>query len=376
MQRAIEAALRLAAVPYQVVAGLEFYQRREIKDLIAYLRLAVNPNDDVAFLRVVNTPTRGIGDTSLARLGALAGERDLPLAKVLDDDEAIGSIRGRARSGLADFRSLLQRLGDAASVDAAVALDLVLAELDVPRWLSEMDDGSGAQDREANVDELRVYAADFDALAAEREGGGGLRGFLQEIALVSDADGGGGSADQVRLMTLHAAKGLEFPLVVLAGVEEELLPHGRALMDAADPMLAEEEERRLFYVGVTRAERHLVLTHAGYRSMFGSGRLASPSRFLGEIPRELCTGAAHGRSGAETDSHGREDEGEDEVLGTFEDPGAGLTVGDLVQHGHFGRGRIRALVGSGVNARATVEFTGAGTRQLLLQYAKLERLGR
>ena len=373
MQRAIEAALRLEAIPYQVIAGLEFYQRREIKDLVAYLRLAVNPADDVAFLRVVNTPSRGIGETSLERLVAFAAARRVPLVKALEDEAALEGIRGRARSSLLGFRELVVRLGDVRELDAGVALDLVLEELDRPRWMAEMDDGEGTQDREANVEELRAYADEFDRLHANA----GLRGFLEDIALVADADGEESSGDQARLMTLHAAKGLEFPFVVIAGVEEELLPHGRALAEAVDEDQVVEEERRLFYVGLTRAERHLVLTHAGYRGFFGGGRPASPSRFLDELPAASFEAEdPRGPGGARARSADPAERRAEEVaaLGAFDAPGVKLAVGDLVQHAHFGRGRITALVGSGVNARATVAFTGAGTKQLLLQYAKLERL--
>jgi DNA helicase-2/ATP-dependent DNA helicase PcrA len=371
MQRALEAALRLEAVPYQVVAGLEFYQRREIKDLVAYLRLALNPSDDVAFLRVVNTPSRGIGETSLARLAAFASARGVPLSRALDDDAVYEEIRGRARSGLVAFRELLRRIAELRTLDAGVALDLVLQELDQPRWLAEMDEGEGVQDRAANVEELRAYADEFDRLHESA----GLRGFLEDVALVADADGGTPGGDQVRLMTLHAAKGLEFRFVVLAGVEEELLPHGRALAEALDQRAVIEEERRLFYVGITRAERRLLITHATYRAFFGGGRAAAPSRYLAEIPDELCEGRGQVGSAARHDPLARAAE-EREVLGTFDAPGCKLAAGDHVLHQVFGRGRILQLVGSGVNARATVAFATAGTKQLLLQYANLTRLDR
>jgi DNA helicase-2/ATP-dependent DNA helicase PcrA len=361
----------LDAVPYQVVAGLEFYQRREIKDLVAYLRLALNPADDVAFLRVVNTPTRGIGETSLERLTAYASARGIALARALDDDAALDGIRGRARSSLVAFRELLRRIADARNLDAGVAIDLVIEELDVPRWLGEMDDGEGVQDRAANVEELRAYAGEFDRLHASS----GLRGFLQDIALVADADGGAAAGDQVRLMTLHAAKGLEFAFVVVAGVEEELLPHGRALQEAADQRAAIEEERRLFYVGLTRAERRLLLTYTTYRGFFGGARPATPSRFLDEIPSELIEGHGHGRAAAHPTREDREAE-EREVLGAFESSDSALAEGDLVQHELFGRGRVTQLAGKGVNARATVAFVSAGSKLLLLQYAKLTRLDR
>ncbi|QDV06215.1 ATP-dependent DNA helicase PcrA [Planctomycetes bacterium Poly30] len=362
LQRAIEAALRYDAVPYQVVAGLEFYQRKEIKDLVALLRLALNPADDVAFVRVVNTPARGVGDTSLARLAHFAQERGLSMANALGEADALNEIRGRAKKGLAEFAGALEELALARELDAAVALDVVLESLDVDRWLAEMDDGSGTADRAANVEEFRAFASDYD----ERSPEGKLRGFLEEVALVSDTDAYEGDEDRVKLMTLHACKGLEFRFVAIAGVEDELLPHERAVDEAADPDVAIEEERRLFYVGITRAKERLLVTYTTYRSFFGGGRPVLPSRYLRELPE------------AEIEGVGPE-EREEEALGAF-DPakgaGAGLEVGAIVMHPHFGRGKIEQLTGAGINARATVDFVREGRKQLLLQYASLERLDR
>ena len=360
LQRAIETALRYDSVPYQVVAGLEFYQRKEIKDVVAYLRLALNPADDVAFVRVVNTPSRGVGDTSLARLASFAAERGLSLSAALRDPLALEAIRGRAKKGLAVFAELMEELAPARELDAAVALDLVLEAIDVDRWMAELDDGTSTVDRAANVEELRAFAADYDS----RQPDGKLRGMLEEVALVADTDAYEGDEDRVKLMTLHACKGLEFPFVVIAGAEDELLPHERAVDEAEDPDIAIEEERRLFYVGITRAMKRLLITHTTFRSFYGGGRPTLPSRYLRELPEGDVAGVGP-------------EEREEEALGAFdpaEGTGAGLTVGELVQHPHFGRGRIEALAGAGINARATVVFNSAGRKQLLLQYASLERL--
>ena len=360
LQRAIETALRYDSVPYQVVAGLEFYQRKEIKDVVAYLRLALNPADDVAFVRVVNTPSRGVGDTSLARLASFAAERGLSLTDALRDPLALEAIRGRAKKGLASFAELMEELAPARELDAAVALDVVLEAIDVDRWMAELDDGTSNVDRAANVEELRAFAADYDS----RQPDGKLRGMLEEVALVADTDAYEGDEDRVKLMTLHACKGLEFPFVVIAGAEDELLPHERAVDEAEDPDTAIEEERRLFYVGITRAMRRLLITHTTFRSFYGGGRPTLPSRYLRELPEDDVAGVGP-------------EEREEEALGAFdpsEGSGAGLTVGELVQHPHFGRGRIEALAGAGINARATVVFNSAGRKQLLLQYASLERL--
>lgn len=360
LQRAIETALRHDSVPYQVVAGLEFYQRKEIKDVVAYLRLALNPADDVAFVRVVNTPSRGVGDTSLARLASFAADRGLSLTAALQDPLALEAIRGRAKKGLAAFAELMEELAPARELDAAVALDVVLEAIDVDRWLAELDDGTSTVDRAANVEELRAFAADYDS----RQPDGKLRGMLEEVALVADTDAYEGDEDRVKLMTLHACKGLEFPFVVIAGAEDELLPHERAVDEAEEPDTAIEEERRLFYVGITRAMKRLLITYTTFRSFYGGGRPTLPSRYLRELPEGDVAGVGP-------------EEREEAALGAFEPSegsGAGLAVGELVQHPHFGRGRIEALAGAGINARATVIFHSAGRKQLLLQYASLERL--
>ena len=360
MQRALESALRLAHVPYQVVGGVEFYQRREIRDLVSFLRLIVNPVDNIAFLRVVNVPARGVGARSLEVLGGWAADRRLSLLEAVRSSEALAAIRGRAKKGLAAFAGMMDRLGEFRDADGAVALDAVLDEIDFSAWLAQMDDET-LVDREANVDELRTHAEEYDRLNPD----GGLRGFLQDIALVSEVDDLVEDTDKVTLMTLHSAKGLEFPAVFIAGLEEEILPHGRALAEGIDgEEAALEEERRLFYVGMTRAMDHLMMTWARTRLHFGETRYQRASRFLEEIPAEFVEG---------WDLEGEEEQ----VLGVYE-PGpesAQLKVGLRVDHEHFGRGTVTQLVGRGINARATVDFVHEGTKQLLVQYANLTVVG-
>jgi DNA helicase-2/ATP-dependent DNA helicase PcrA len=359
MQRALESQLSLARVPYQIVGGVEFYQRREVRDLVAYLRLIVNPADDVAFLRAVNTPTRGIGAKSLETLSGWALDRRLSLSDALRSSEIVERIRGRARAGLGAFAGLLEALAPLRTAPASQALETVIAEIDFERWLATLDDDAGV-DRAGNVDELRAHAAEYDRLYPD----GGLRGFLQDIALVSDVDGMQDAAGKVTLMTLHSAKGLEFPAVFIAGCEEELLPHVRAIMDEDGSGLGLEEERRLFYVGVTRAEERLCLTWAKRRLHFGQETWRQPSRFLEELPPELVNGL--------------QDEDEETALGGYDpaDDLPQLAVGDRVEHDHFGVGTVTRLLGSGINARATVDFIQVGSKQLLLQYAKLTVLPR
>jgi len=376
MQRAIESAMRLAGVPYQVVGGLEFYARREIRDLIAYLKLVVNPSDEIAFRRAVNTPQRGVGEKSLDAIARWAADRRTSLLAAARSEEGLALVRGRARAGLAAFAGLMERLAPLADAPAAVAMAQLVDEIDYAAWMAQMDDESGV-DREANVEELLAHAAEYDrraeAAPGEDRAAGGLRGFLQDVALVSDVDGMEEGAPRATLMTLHSAKGLEFPTVFIAGVEEELLPHVRSLIEAEgpDPDAGVEEERRLFYVGITRAKERLVLTHARTRLHFGQESFRSPSRFLAELPPGVVEG------GGTDEDPDEEEPGEEEVLGAYE-PGpvsVQLKVGDRVEHDHFGRGTVERLQGSGVNARATVRFVSAGERQLLLQYARLRRLG-
>ncbi len=372
LQRAIESALRLARIPYQVVAGTEFYERREIKDLVAYAKLAVNPRDDVAFRRAVNTPARGIGDKSLEQLQRFAADRRISQLEAARSTELRAQIRGRAKAGLESFAALGTKLAECATLPAGLALRGILGLIDTAAWYSEMATEQDV-DREANVEELVGHADAYeeDVLARRANGEevrGGLPGFLEEIALVSDADALEDDTDRVTLMTLHAAKGLEFPVVFLAGCEEEILPHVRAIRQAEEGSDAEsgiEEERRLFYVGLTRAADRLHLSHARSRRTFGEWAYRAPSRFLSEIPKELLSGAPP-------------EEDELVVLGAFEPPPQipELAAGDRVEHDHFGMGVIETLQGRGVNARATVRFPAHGTKTLLLQYAKLKKIGK
>ncbi len=371
LQRALETALRLARIPYQVVAGTEFYDRREIKDLVAYAKLAVNPRDDVAFRRAVNTPARGIGDKSLEVLTRFAADRRISLSEAARSTELRSQIRGRAKGGLEVFAGITSQLSEIAKLPAGAALRGILGLIDTAAWYSEMATEQDV-DRESNVEELVSHADTYEEdvvgrRASGEEVRGGLPGFLEEIALVSDVDALVDDTDRVSLMTLHSAKGLEFQAVFIAGCEEEILPHVRAIREAEEEVGESgiEEERRLFYVGLTRAAERLHLTHARTRRTFGEWSFRAPSRFLSEIPRELVLGAPP-------------EEDEAVVLGAFEPPPEipDLAPGDRVEHDHFGMGVIETLQGRGVNARATVRFPAHGTKTLLLQYAKLVKIGK
>ncbi len=358
LQRALESRLRLAGVPYQVVGGVEFYQRREIKDLVAYLRLLVNPADEVAFRRVANVPRRGVGEKSVEQMLSWAADRRVSVRDALRSPEALAGVRGRGRKALEEFSAQLDTLGELAGAPAAVALSAVVEAIDYSTWLAQQDDDQTV-DREANVDELLAHAEQYDLQQPQ----GGLRGFLEDVALVSEVDDLEQGDERVTLMTLHAAKGLEFRAVFIAGCEEELLPHFRALAEG-DSEQGLEEERRLFYVGMTRARERLFLSHAAHRMHFGQGSSRVPSRFLEELPEDAVQG--YEQPGAEPD------------LGAFEaapkSTYAALRVGDRVRHGEFGNGTVETLQGSGINARASVHFPRLGTKTLLLEYARLEVL--
>ncbi len=358
MQRALERSLRFAGIPYQIVGGVEFYKRREIRDLISYLHLIVNAKDDIACRRVINVPARGIGDKSLEKLAHWGAERGVPLLAAARSEEARAEIRGRAKVSLAAFAGLMERLEDFADRPAGDALQAVLDETDYFGWIASSGD-EDAPNREENVEELRTHAESYDQDTPD----GGLRGFLQEVALVSDIDGmedEGGA--RVTLMTLHSSKGLEFPVVFVAGLEEELLPHALAMSDSEDSEDGVEEERRLMYVGMTRAQDELFLTHARTRLHFGESSWRVPSRFLREIPDEFLENAT-------------ETESDDDVLGVYEAPetaAPNLAVGTRVDHDHFGFGVIERMQGAGINARVTVKFASVGSKVLLVQYANLK----
>ena len=384
--RVLEDALMRLSVPYRVVGGVRFYERREVKDVLAYLQLIANPDDDVAFRRVVNVPRRGIGDRSVEALELHARRVDVSLMTATRDAELIEGLAAGAIGALRGFVTLLDGL--------RTELDhgMPLAELVEQVWVRsgylrelQAEGTIEALGREENVRELRsvahgVVAAGTDAVEGTR-GEEGLRLFLDAVTLVNDQDQVTDGEGAVTLMTLHTAKGLEFPLVVLTGMEDGVFPHVRSLSDTSEL----EEERRLCYVGMTRAEQRLVLTHADRRTLWGGVAYNPPSRFLEEIPEQLVTrrgsvvAPTPSRSksvsvrGASDDRRAdrRGGAGIDEV-----DLDEGFRPGDTVLHPRFGRGMVVEVAPAGDDHEVSVDFEDIGMKHLLLAYAALVKVER
>ena len=345
-----EMFLRLG-VPYRIVGGLRFYERAEIKDILAYLRAAYNPADEASLRRVLNVPRRGIGDTTVRRLETWARDERVSFWEAL---HRAGDVRcaPASRRALEDFVRLVEQIA-AFSVDHP-ARDVLSRAVELTGYRSalEAEGTDEAYARLENLDELAAVAQEVE----EMTGDASLEMFLQHLALLTDADTIDDRADRVTLMTLHSAKGLEFPVVVLAGLEEGLFPHART---AEDPN-GMEEERRLCYVGMTRARFRLLLTYARQRTVYGTARPGLPSRFLAEIPED----AIHREVAPRTATNDWPDE---------DRPVPELGVGDFVRHKTFGVGRVLEVDGEGPRAIVTVRFDTVGTKRLALGYAPLER---
>ena len=348
--RVFEEELLARAIPHQVVGGVRFYERREIRDALAYARLLLNRDDDASFERVVNQPPRGVGASTLETIRQRAGEiggSQFHAAVELLDHESLG---GRARVGLTSFRELLERLGARVDRDRPAATLRAILESSGLFDALAREGEAAARERRENLDQLVAAATEYEA----REPGASLAGFLDSVSLLSDVDSLSGPAPCL-IMTLHAAKGLEFDVVFLAGLEEGLFPHIRAAGDASGL----EEERRLFYVGMTRAKERLYLSYALERKSSYQSARRSPSRFLTEIPSGLL----------ETEGEPRFTPSASRARAT-----SALRPGVLVHHARFGEGRIVDASGSGKDRRVTVLFSKAGRKRLVAQYAKLEVL--
>ncbi len=377
--RVFEEVFMRAAIPYKVVGGLRFYERKEVKDLLAYVRLIANPSDEVSLRRIINYPKRGIGDRALEEVAAFAAREQISLFAALLRITEMSSVPNKAAQSIATFTKMvtaLQTLLEAKSKPSVI----IEAALEQSGLLADLENSTDPQDevRLENLQELVSAALDYeerplDELAEDEEIS--LAGFLEKVSLVADADEIPDGVDHggvVTLMTLHTAKGLEFPTVFLTGLEDGIFPHSRTLDDPNEV----EEERRLAYVGLTRAEKRLYLSRAEYRLTFGSPRYNPASRFLDEIPTDLI----EWRSDNSNSYNAR-------ALRTSRIPSAPppratgkkssamvLAIGQRVSHDTFGLGTVVALAGEGDKAEATINFGQYGDKRLLLRYAPVTAL--
>ncbi len=377
--RVLEEHLARHGVPYKVIGGTRFYDRREVKDALAYLRAVINPSDEVSVKRILNTPKRGIGDSSVGKLDAYASARGLSFAEALrrSDDAGVG---GSAAKGISQFLFLLDSVADLAADDRPAPL--LEALLERSGYLDELraERSIESEGRLENLAELVGSAQDAESVDQ----------FLEQVSLVSDADEIDGDDSQVVLMTIHAAKGLEFPAVFIIGLEDGVFPHLRSIGDPDEL----EEERRLAYVALTRAQERLYLTHAWSRTLYGGTQYNPPSRFIDEIPERLVEaieqrrasrgGRTYGSGGH--GSGGRSvSTGRDRIVELAVRSGAGgparhgaeaigLQVGDDVSHATFGEGVVLLLEGQGEKAEIVIRFPGLGEKRLLLSWAPLKKL--
>ncbi len=373
--RVLEDYFMRVGIPYKVVGGTRFYDRREIKDAVAYLKAAANPADEVSVKRVVNVPKRGVGDTSINKIDRFATMHGLSFTDGLRRAADAG-VSGKGAKGIAAYLALMDSFTEELEKGPAAALEAILRDTG---YVAELEDERSieAEGRLENLQELVGVAAQFETVDE----------FLEQVSLVTDTDEIDDDDSAVVLMTLHGAKGLEFPVVVMLGMEDGIFPHMRSMTDP-DEM---EEERRLAYVGITRAQERLYVTHAWARMLFGQTQYNPPSRFLDEIPDELITQAEGSRSstgGLKASAFGSSGTissfgGRDRAVDTALKPrgpvpsgaeGLGLKIGDDVVHKKWGEGVILDLRGSGDKTEAVVNFGAVGEKTLLLAWAPLEKV--
>lgn len=377
--RVLETSLRNSGIPYTIIGGVEFYQRKEIKDILSYLRLCMNSHDEVALERTINTPIRGIGNTTVKKLKDWAAAQGTSLFHAVLHVDLIPEITGKSALAIKRFSELIVNLQQLPKSPVEDIIKRVIEKTNYFAFLRESGEKE-SKDRIANVEELVNAAHEYDLYYAE----GGLQGFLEEVALVSDVDELEDSAKAVTLMTLHTAKGLEFPVVFLTGMEEGLLPH----VESNDVDEEVEEERRLCYVGITRAMKELFLTHAQRRMRYGQTNPCRPSRFLDEIPDEILDKIDRTHREYSYNSYYDRSQPSHVTQHTFDfdtdiaDPASVTTEGnsftfssgEVVRHHLFGIGRILEVSGSNEKASVKVSFNVGGIKHLMLAYAKLERV--
>jgi DNA helicase-2/ATP-dependent DNA helicase PcrA len=396
--RVFEEIFLREAIPYKVVGGVRFYERREVKDLLAYLKVLVNPNDEISLRRIINTPKRGIGDRALDAIDLFSKERDLTFWQALTRVEEIEDMASRSRASISLFTDLIQKLQTLVEANTAPAV-IAAAVLEQSGLLSELEESKDPQDegRVENLQELVAVAQEFSEERIDAGESATLLDFLESVALVADSDSIPDSTSDrdsdsevednlensgvVTLMTLHTAKGLEFPTVFLTGLEENIFPHSRSIGEKDEI----EEERRLAYVGITRARERLYISRAEYRSAWGAPNYNAPSRFLDEIPEEVIEWSGDAIHGSPKMSEYRKATSSYRAPKALARPSAtgrkvaasqslALAIGDRVNHDTFGLGTVITVSGEGEKAEATIDFGAYGEKRLLLRYAPVDKL--
>ncbi len=372
--RIFEEIFLRSAIPYKVVGGVRFYERKEVKDFLGYLRVLVNPEDEISLRRIINTPKRGIGDRALDVIDLHAATAGISFWRSLCDAKSAAGIPSRSLTVINDFIHLLDTLRTLVEANTKPSI-IAQAVLEQSGLLTELSNSSDPQDegRVENLQELVSVAIEYE----EAESGDGeeisLSGFLEGVSLVADSDQipeGEDHGGVVTMMTLHTAKGLEFPTVFLTGMEEGIFPHSRTLGERSEI----EEERRLAYVGLTRARKRLYLSRSEYRSSWGAPTYNPPSRFLSEIPEGVIEWNAVTASLKPRSGGARTFGPPPRATGRKVETAIVLEVGDRVSHDTFGLGKVLAVSGSGDRAEATIDFGSSGEKRLLLRYAPVERL--
>ena len=373
--RVFEESFLRSAIPYKVVGGIRFYERKEVKDFLAYLRVLVNPTDEVSLRRIINTPKRGIGDRALDTVDLFAQSTGISFWAALNRSAQVPNIPTRSVSAINDFVHLISSLQFLVEAKTRPSI-IAQAVLEQSGLLAELAKSDDLQDesRVENLQELVSVAVEYEEGEVEDGEEISLLGFLEDVSLVADSDqipDGEDHGGVVTLMTLHTAKGLEFPTVFLTGMEEGIFPHSRTLGDKEEI----EEERRLAYVGLTRARERLYLSRSEYRTAWGAPSYNPASRFLAEIPEELLEWNEHApapsRSSIAKTSHFTP---APRATGRKASTTMVLAIGDRVSHDTFGVGKVVAVVGEGDRAEATIDFGSLGEKRLLLRYAPVEKL--
>ena len=372
--RVFEESFLRSAIPYKVVGGVRFYERKEVKDFLAYLRVIVNPDDEVSLRRVINTPKRGIGDRALESVDLYSRSEGVSFWQSLKKVNEIATVPARSASAILGFIDLIGNLQTLleAKVRPSVIAQAVLEQSGL---LAEFEKSDDLQDegRVENLQELISVAVEYEEGEVEEGEEISLQGFLEEVSLVADSDQIPDGVDHggvVTLMTLHTAKGLEFPTVFLTGMEEGIFPHNRTLGDKNEL----EEERRLAYVGLTRAQHRLYLSRSQYRTSWGAPTYNPESRFLNEIPEKLIEWNQHSPAPTRSSLNAATFRPAPRATGKKSSNTMVLEIGDRVSHDTFGLGKVVAVSGEGDRAEATIDFGTGGEKRLLLRYAPVEKL--